>query len=101
MTGVQRCQPTTDITAQLVDCHESLLGQAYGTSIFLAAADEIAALKARITELEEALRSIMEAAVEGRVCSDVAWFDNITTLHDFCDLALSHAGPDARDGEQK
>lgn len=46
----------------------------------------------RAEELEGALRAIMKATVEGRVCDDVAWFDSITTLHDFCDLVLN--GPD-------
>lgn len=49
-------------------------------------------LKARNLQLEGALRAIMTATVEGRVCNDVAWFDGITTLHDFCDLVLN--GPD-------
>jgi len=49
--------------------------------------------KARAEQLKGALRAIMTATVEGRVCDDVAWFDGITTLHDFCDLVLN--GPDA------
>jgi hypothetical protein len=36
-----------------------------------------------------ALREIKRATIEGRVCDDVAWFDEITTLHDFCDEVLS------------
>lgn len=47
----------------------------------------------RIEDLEGALRAIMKATVEGRVCDDVAWFDSITTLHDFCDFVLN--GPEA------
>lgn len=43
---------------------------------------------ARIKELEQALIDIMTACKEGRVCDDVAWFDDITTLHDFCYLAV-------------
>ena len=54
--------------------------------------DEWAKSKNRIEELENALRAIMKATVEGRVCDDVAWFDGITTLHDFCDIALN--GPE-------
>ena len=46
----------------------------------------------RIKALEAALRAIMKATVEGRVCDDVAWFDSITTLHDFCDITLN--GPE-------
>jgi len=46
-----------------------------------------------------ALREIKRATVEGRVCDDVAWFDEIETLHDFCDRILdrvkSPGGPDA------
>lgn len=49
----------------------------------------------RVEQMEGALRAIMKATVEGRVCDDVAWFDDITTLHDFCDLVLN--GPDAED----
>ena len=47
---------------------------------------------ARIEALEAALRAIMKATVEGRVCDDVAWYDGITTLHDFCDITLN--GPE-------
>jgi hypothetical protein len=35
-----------------------------------------------------ALREIKRATVEGRVCDDVAWFDQIETLHDFCERIL-------------
>lgn len=35
-----------------------------------------------------ALREIKRAVVEGRVCDDVAWFDQIETLYDFCDRIL-------------
>jgi poly-beta-hydroxyalkanoate depolymerase len=35
-----------------------------------------------------AIREIKRATVEGRVCDDVAWFDQIETLHDFCDRIL-------------
>jgi intracellular sulfur oxidation DsrE/DsrF family protein len=52
----------------------------------------VPALKARIEQTEGALREIMKATVEGRVCDDVAWFDSITTLHDFCDLVLNGPG---------
>jgi hypothetical protein len=45
--------------------------------------------KVRIEALEAALRAIMKATVEGRVCNDVAWFDSITTLHDYCAFALT------------
>ena len=31
------------------------------------------------------LEAIKCATVEGRVCDDVAWFDTITTLYDYCD----------------
>ena len=50
----------------------------------------------RIKELEGALQAIMKAIVEGRVCDDVAWFDSITTLYDFCDIALNR--PDLKAG---
>lgn len=46
-----------------------------------------------IERLRGCLDAIMKAAVEGRVCDDVAWFDGITTLFDFCDLSLNP--PDA------
>ncbi len=42
-----------------------------------------------IERLRGCLNAIMVATVEGRVCDDVAWFDNITTLFDFCDQALN------------
>jgi hypothetical protein len=42
-----------------------------------------------IVRLRLALEAIKQATIEGRVCDDVAWFDNITTLHDFCEQALT------------
>jgi len=48
--------------------------------------------KQEIARLRGALAEIQKATLEGRVCDDVAWFDDITTLHDFCDLVLN--GPD-------
>jgi hypothetical protein len=39
-------------------------------------------------DLVKALEAIKQATIDGRVCDDVAWFDNITTLHDFCDEVL-------------
>ena len=44
---------------------------------------------AEIERLRGCLAAIQKATVEGRVCDDVAWFDGITTLFDFCDLALN------------
>lgn len=41
-----------------------------------------------IDRLRGCLAAIQKATLEGRVCDDVAWFDTITTLHDFCDAAL-------------
>jgi hypothetical protein len=37
---------------------------------------------AKIERLRSALEAIKKAAIEGRVCDDVAWFDTITILHD-------------------
>jgi hypothetical protein len=43
---------------------------------------------AEIARLRAALAAIQKATIDGRVCDDVAWFDAITTLHDFCADAL-------------
>jgi hypothetical protein len=45
---------------------------------------------AEIAWLRSAVEEIKRATVEGRVCDDVAWFDDITTLHDFCDQTLAY-----------
>jgi hypothetical protein len=42
-----------------------------------------------IVRLRSAIEAIKQATIEGRVCDDVAWFDTITTLHDFCDQTLA------------
>ena len=36
-----------------------------------------------------ALERIRQATLDGKVCDDVAWFDEITTLHDFIDMTLT------------
>jgi hypothetical protein len=51
-----------------------------------------AELLRRYDTLVKALQDIKQATIDGRVCDDVAWFDTITTLHDFCDQALAAAG---------
>lgn len=43
---------------------------------------------ARIVLLENALKAIKRATLNGDVCDDVAWFDQIETLHDFCGRIL-------------
>lgn len=43
---------------------------------------------AEIERLRAGYEDIKRATVAGRVCDDVAWFDTITTLYDFCDLML-------------
>ena len=42
-----------------------------------------------IVRLRSAVKAIKQATIEGRVCDDVAWFDPITTLHDFCEQTLT------------
>jgi hypothetical protein len=49
--------------------------------------DQIKALD-EIKRLRSAIEAIRQATIEGRVCDDVAWFDPITTLHDFCEQTL-------------
>jgi hypothetical protein len=49
--------------------------------------ERAAAAEARLAEAAQNFRAIKQATVDGRVCDDVAWFDAITTLHDFCELA--------------
>jgi hypothetical protein len=44
--------------------------------------------EAQLASARKALEEIRRATIEGRVCDDVAWFDPITTLHDFCDEVL-------------
>ena len=39
-----------------------------------------------------ALKAIQRATLNGDVCPDVAWFDQIETLHDFCERILEHVG---------
>lgn len=58
--------------------------------------DESRALRQELRErraenerLRAALEAIKRATVAGKVCDDVAWFDGITTLYDYCDLVLN------------
>lgn len=50
--------------------------------------DEVHQLRLVIGRLRLGIAAIKQATVEGRVCDDVAWFDTITTLHDYCDQLL-------------
>jgi hypothetical protein len=47
-----------------------------------------AKLTQRVAFLRGAIKAVQVATTEGRVCDDVAWFDQITTLHDFCEQTL-------------
>lgn len=47
---------------------------------------------ARVDQLENALKAIKHATLNGDVCDDVAWFNQIETLHDFCDRILGAVG---------
>jgi hypothetical protein len=49
--------------------------------------DQIEALD-EIKRLRSAIEAIRQATIEGRVCDDVAWFDPVTTLHDYCERTL-------------
>ena len=42
-----------------------------------------------IDRLRAAIEAIKIATIQGRVCDDVAWFDTITTLHDYCCQVLN------------
>lgn len=46
------------------------------------------AAEAKLTEAAKDFEAIKQATIAGRVCDDVAWFDEITTLHDFCAQAI-------------
>lgn len=47
-----------------------------------------------IERLRQGIADIKRATIEGRVCDDIAWYDTITTLHDFCDLLLNNGFAD-------
>jgi hypothetical protein len=64
--------------------------------------ERAAAAEARLAEAAQNFRAIKQATVDGRVCDDVAWFDAITTLHDFCELAaINCAVGQRKDGDQR
>lgn len=46
----------------------------------------------RVELLVNALTAIKRATLNGDVCPDVAWFDQIETLHDFCERTLDRVG---------
>lgn len=46
----------------------------------------------QIELLTSALKAIKRATINGDVCDDVAWFDQIETLHDFCERILDAVG---------
>jgi len=56
--------------------------------------DQIKHLKFQRDVAVAAVREIKRAVVEGRVCDDVAWFDQIETLYDFCDRILARVNGD-------
>lgn len=70
--------------------HEpALIGQSEARRV----ADAMRGAYASIAHFRQGVEAIKRATIEGRVCDDVAWFDTITTLHDYCDQLLA-ATPD-------
>ncbi len=74
----------------------------WGKGFHLVNGEEAAALRDMLNtradshhRLVEALREIQRATIEGRVCDDVAWFDQITTLHDYIEEVLRPSQPAA------
>jgi hypothetical protein len=49
---------------------------------------DIHTLQERIGFLEQGVRDIQQATLDGTVCDDVAWFSEIETLHDHCGWLL-------------
>ena len=100
MTKVQS-QPMTasarDIVERLRDHeisrHHGGCADCYGF-VMDDGADEIDRLRAELASARKALEEIKQATIEGQVCDDVAWFDGITTLHDYCDIALNGLDPE-------
>jgi len=62
-------------------------------TLIAAQAEQIAALTAERDRLRKGYRDIQFAAEDGRICDDVAWFDTITTLYDFCETMLDRQEP--------
>jgi hypothetical protein len=61
--------------------------------IAAAAKEEIKRLRALVEYARNCLLAIKDQTLKGAVCDDVAWFDDIETLHDYCLSAadrLSH-----------
>lgn len=59
-----------------------------------AMAAEITRLRERNAEMLAALKAIRAGTISGKVGpGDVVWFDEITTLHDFCDEHIYRAEP--------
>lgn len=71
----------TDLVRRLRDGNLTVSGAAKDINALLKlhreAADEI-------TRLRMGIFHIMAAARDGKVCDDVAWFDDVTTLWDHC-----------------
>jgi GGDEF domain-containing protein len=42
------------------------------------------AVREALMQARASFQAIQRATIEGRVCDDVAWFSEITTLHDYC-----------------
>jgi hypothetical protein len=61
-------------------------------------AKEAVELRAKLASARKALEAIKQATIDVRICDDVAWFDAITTLHDFCDDAIRAIGAFANVG---
>jgi hypothetical protein len=101
-TGYRSCNGTGGVwaadNAGLADAVFTDFGLARATAeilnavldgrLAIGAAPECAEAQAEIVRLRSAVEAIKEATIGGRVCDDAAWFDTITTLHDFCEQTL-------------
>ena len=53
-------------------------------SLLIALDAERGRLREALLQARASFQAIQRATIEGRVCDDVAWFSDITTLHDYC-----------------
>ena len=78
-----------DVVADAKRIMDALSGQSDLSAGPRMAALALANCIAEIERLRGAIAAIQEATLNGQICDDVAWFDQITTLHDFCEMTLN------------
>lgn len=80
--------PTEDEFLAIVDRLQNSIRTWRGNEAYRRSLEAELHMVLQYRRLDLGVRAIRRATIKGDVCDDVAWFDTITTLHDYCSVLV-------------